>query len=647
MEVFMKSNKLKKIIAIAMASTIVSSVMQVSASAEWLQDGQNNWSWTENGNVATGWKEINGAWYNFDSDGKMKTGWVKDTDGKWYNLAPSGEMRTGWVQDSNGKWYDLALSGEMKTGWIQTADEKWYFADSSGVMQTGIVEVQGNLYAFDTSGEMLIGKPEVNGQTYTTDTSGVIVGDNRPKTDKAFTNEGVAVTTSTTTTGTITDTTTTTTGGSSSGGSSSSSSSNSSSSSSSGSSGSSGGGSSTISLSAVSITGTAKVGSVLTVSGLSPVGASGTYQWMRCDTAGGTYTNISGATASTYTPVVGDVGKYIKVSVNGTGSYVGTVTSSATGAVGTADSIITAVSFSATSGLQEGNANVAVGATVGTLGATGGDVPISYALATGNGTNDEDNAKFVISGTNVKVATGVTLTAGTYAFYVEGTDADGDKLQRACTITVGAADSIITAISFSATSGLQEGNANVAVGATVGTLGATGGDVPISYALATGNGTNDEDNAKFVISGTNVKVATGVTLTAGTYAFYVEGTDADGDKLQRACTITVTNPAENLISITAPPAQTLVGTFANLTDVLWTKGALVQTVTVSTNGSTTSLPVTWEYYAPDNGGSTANMFGTTGVLRWKATLGSVTNSGGLATTGIVTVTIASGVATIN
>ena len=59
----MKSKKLTKIIVIAMVSTIISSVMPISASAEWLKDSQNNWTWEENGTRATGWRQIDGAWY--------------------------------------------------------------------------------------------------------------------------------------------------------------------------------------------------------------------------------------------------------------------------------------------------------------------------------------------------------------------------------------------------------------------------------------------------------------------------------------------------------------------------------------------------------------------------------------------------------
>lgn len=78
------------------------------------------------------------------------------------------------------------------------------------------------------------------------------------------------------------------------------------------------------------ITGTPKVGTVLTKGALTPAAGTGTYQWQSATTSTGTYTNIAGATAATYTPVVGDVGKFLKVVVTGNGSYTGTVTSAAT-----------------------------------------------------------------------------------------------------------------------------------------------------------------------------------------------------------------------------------------------------------------------------------------------------------------------------
>ncbi len=69
------------------------------------------------------------------------------------------------------------------------------------------------------------------------------------------------------------------------------------------------------------------------VSGIAIPATSLTYQWTSASTSTGTYSAISGATASTYTPVLADVARYIKVSVVGTGSWAGSTTPVLSGAV--------------------------------------------------------------------------------------------------------------------------------------------------------------------------------------------------------------------------------------------------------------------------------------------------------------------------
>ena len=88
----------------------------------------------------------------------------------------------------------------------------------------------------------------------------------------------------------------------------------------------------TTKVSAISISGDAVVGATLTANP-TPTAATGTYQWMRADTADGTYTDISGATSNTYTLDAADSGKYIKVKITAIGSYTGTATSVATSQV--------------------------------------------------------------------------------------------------------------------------------------------------------------------------------------------------------------------------------------------------------------------------------------------------------------------------
>jgi hypothetical protein len=53
------------------------------------------------------------------------------------------------------------------------------------------------------------------------------------------------------------------------------------------------------------------------------------YQWKLSTTAGGTYTNITGATNATYSPVNGDVGKYLKCQVTATVYATGVILSTA------------------------------------------------------------------------------------------------------------------------------------------------------------------------------------------------------------------------------------------------------------------------------------------------------------------------------
>jgi hypothetical protein len=88
------------------------------------------------------------------------------------------------------------------------------------------------------------------------------------------------------------------------------------------------------------ISGQTVVGQTVTAGALTPSGATVFYQWQKCATSGGTYTNISGATSSTYTLTSNEVGYYIKVVAQGYGSCTGTVTSAYEGPVQTSASPI-------------------------------------------------------------------------------------------------------------------------------------------------------------------------------------------------------------------------------------------------------------------------------------------------------------------
>ncbi|MDT6198485.1 nucleoside triphosphate hydrolase, partial [Streptococcus pneumoniae] len=53
----------------------------------------------------TGWKQENGMWYFYNTDGSMATGWLQN-NGLWYYLNANGSMATGWVKDGD-TWYYL------------------------------------------------------------------------------------------------------------------------------------------------------------------------------------------------------------------------------------------------------------------------------------------------------------------------------------------------------------------------------------------------------------------------------------------------------------------------------------------------------------------------------------------------------------
>ncbi len=59
------------------------------------------------GTMAIGWTLIGNDWYYFDTNGAMKTGWIKDSSGKWYYLRESGTMAKNTTIDG----YKLSPDG--------------------------------------------------------------------------------------------------------------------------------------------------------------------------------------------------------------------------------------------------------------------------------------------------------------------------------------------------------------------------------------------------------------------------------------------------------------------------------------------------------------------------------------------------------
>ncbi|AVK48862.1 ligand-binding protein SH3 [Clostridium sp. MF28] len=153
----MNKEFLKKIIITGMTTLMVTNMCYISASAKWINDKNNGWSWLDGDIKTTGWKEIDEKWYYFNTDGIMKTGWLSD-NGKWYNLSNSGEMTIGWKKVGE-KWYHFNNDGVMSIGWVND-NGTWYYTNFSGEMETGTLGISGKVYTFSDSGEMLNGNTE-------------------------------------------------------------------------------------------------------------------------------------------------------------------------------------------------------------------------------------------------------------------------------------------------------------------------------------------------------------------------------------------------------------------------------------------------------------------------------------------------------
>ena len=88
----------------------------------------------DNGELAEGFKEINGNKYYFES-GVMSTG-KTEIEGNQYYFNESGLIAKGWSQNKDGEYYYTDNNGIIQKGW-QKINGIWYYFNDGGVMATG------------------------------------------------------------------------------------------------------------------------------------------------------------------------------------------------------------------------------------------------------------------------------------------------------------------------------------------------------------------------------------------------------------------------------------------------------------------------------------------------------------------------------
>ncbi|WP_420315641.1 FG-GAP-like repeat-containing protein [Ekhidna sp.] len=215
----------------------------------------------------------------------------------------------------------------------------------------------------------------------------------------------------------------------------------------------------------------------------------------------------------------------------------GSVEQAFTITVNNTNSIPTGIQLSSTS-FDEG---VAGGSSVSTLTADDVDTGDShtFTLATGDGSNDADNAKFLIDGDQLVIKSSPSFeTQSSYNIYLSAADSEG-SVEQAVTLTVNNLNSVPTGIQLSSTS-FDEG---LAGGSSVSTLTADDVDTGDShtFSLATGDGSNDVDNAKFLIDGDQLVIKSSPSFeTQSSYNIYLSAADSEGS-VEQAITLTVNN----------------------------------------------------------------------------------------------------------
>ena len=247
---------------------------------------------------------------------------------------------------------------------------------------------------------------------------------------------------------------------------------------------------------------------------------------------------------------------------------------------------ITTFTISPKSGLEEGNANVQADAVVATMSVQGGSSPITYSLRE-DASNGADNASFKVDGANLKVNT-TPLVTKAYKVALTATDTHGKTKNQNATITVSAPN--ITALNAQVTSGLQEGNPNVAANAKIADLSATGGIAPYTYALNTDE-VNGADNASFKVEGTQLKVNT-TPLVKKDYKVSLKVTDKNSKTATKNITVSVGTPPISKVTVT--PVASLTSPVAidtKVADLATTGGIAPYTYSLKSGGDSTSFKI--------------------------------------------------------
>lgn len=130
---------------------------------------------TDDHTLLTGWQEIDGSKYYFDTKGEMATGNVtldETFDGEklshdtTFVFDNDGKLLSGWQTNAKGRKFYVNQDGTIASGEM-TIDDKWYNLEDNGVPKTGWINISGDRYYYDSEGAAASGTTKLGNSYYT------------------------------------------------------------------------------------------------------------------------------------------------------------------------------------------------------------------------------------------------------------------------------------------------------------------------------------------------------------------------------------------------------------------------------------------------------------------------------------------------
>lgn len=166
-----KHSYLFLILLVALLLTPMASARAQAATAKWVtKNGELKYRRSNKKYARNGFFKINGKWYYFDQNGNVASGWVQVNSRRYYAAKSNtpgkrGVLRTGWQKIGNQYFYFLkngqaGTVGKLVTGWKTIGGKKYYFRASG---KTGVIgaryksewkTIGGKEYYFNQDGSL-------------------------------------------------------------------------------------------------------------------------------------------------------------------------------------------------------------------------------------------------------------------------------------------------------------------------------------------------------------------------------------------------------------------------------------------------------------------------------------------------------------